>query len=272
MYARKMSSTQALVALATNRTTKHHLSKETFRCYCVPSDDTTTRGSGCRQSHDRPRWHLPKARSIERRWFEPVFVLCRETRPVRPSLLYVRMAVQNLSRRRARSLLLSLTVAIGGGAVFTAVVLRQAIQNSVNIGLARMGADLIVVPRDTTANLTSALLTVEPTDSTLAAEMLDRIASLPGVERVAPQRYIALGRPHGHDDLIAFDPRTDFTVLSWLQDKLSRDFEPGDLIVGARRDEAVGESINLVRPLLHRLWKAASHRRGPLRTIAVWQL
>jgi putative ABC transport system permease protein len=164
---------------------------------------------------------------------------------MRPFLLFVRMAVQNLSRRRTRSLLLSLTVAIGSGAVFTAIVLRQAIQNSVSVGLARMGADLIVVPRDTTANLTAALLTVEPTSSTLPAERRDQIAGLPGVERVAPQRYFALGGPHGHDDLIAFDPHQDFTVLSWLQDKLNRELRLGDLIVGARRDEAVGESITL---------------------------
>jgi putative ABC transport system permease protein len=164
---------------------------------------------------------------------------------MRPSLFFVRMAVQNLSRRRARSLLLSLTVAVGTGAVFTAIVLRQAIQNSVSVGLARMGADLLVVPRDTTANLTSALLTVEPTDATLAADLGDQIARLSCVERVAPQRYFALAGPHGHDDLIAFDPSQDFTVLPWLGDKLDRDLRAGDLIVGARRDEAVGESITL---------------------------
>jgi putative ABC transport system permease protein len=164
---------------------------------------------------------------------------------MRPSLFFVRMAVQNLSRRRARALLLSLTIAVGSGAVFTALVLRQAITDSVGVGLARMGADLIVMPRDTTANLTSALLTVEPTSSTLAAELCEQVAKLPGVERVAPQRYFALGGPHGHDDLVAFDPRNDFTVLSWLQEKLDRPMQTGDLIVGARRDEAVGDSITL---------------------------
>ncbi|HTU24463.1 MAG TPA: ABC transporter permease [Pirellulales bacterium] len=164
---------------------------------------------------------------------------------MRPSLLFVRMAVQNLGRRPARTLLLSLTVAVGTGAVFTAVVLRQAIENSMNVGLARMGADLLVVPRDATTNLTSALLCVEATEPALAGDLPERIARLPGVELVAPQRHVALPGAHGHEDLVAFDPARDFTVQSWLADKMERGLAPGDVIVGARREELAGDVITL---------------------------
>src|SRR5262249_19117040 len=129
--------------------------------------------------------------------------------------LFLRLAVQNLGRRRARAALLALTVAVGVGAAFAACGVRQALWDSLDLGFPRMGADLLVAPRDTLANLTPALLTVEPTPHTLDARLADEVAGLPGVEAVAPQRYFAVpvtADAHTHDaDLIAFDPRRDFT-------------------------------------------------------------
>jgi putative ABC transport system permease protein len=143
---------------------------------------------------------------------------------------------------------LALAVAVGGGAVFTAAVLRRVIHMSMEVSLDRMGADLLVVPRRTTVNLSAALLTVEPTPHTFDAATAEQVAALPGVEVAAPQRYFALpaaGKSHGEGDLIAFDPARDFTVLPWLLDKLDRPLARGDVIVGGRRPEAVGSTIAL---------------------------
>ena len=169
--------------------------------------------------------------------------------------LFTRLAVQNLGRRPARAALLALTVAVGVAAVFTAVTLRRAIQASMAVGFSRLGADLLVVPRATRVNLTSALLTVEPTTHTLDAALADEVGRLPGVARVAPQAHCRLqvsAGGHLQDvDVIAFDPARDFTVLPWLQQKLDRPLRPGDVIVGARRDEALGSELTLSGQSLH---------------------
>jgi putative ABC transport system permease protein len=169
--------------------------------------------------------------------------------------LFGRLAVQNLGRRPARTAMLSLTVAVGVAAVFTAFTLRHAIHDSLDVGFSRMGADFLVVPRETRVNLTSALLTVEPTPHTLDARLAEEVSRLPGVDRVAPQRYYHLrlgGGSHLQEvDLIAFDPARDFTVLPWLQGKLERSLRTGDVIVGARRDEAVGSQVTLLGQPLH---------------------
>jgi putative ABC transport system permease protein len=77
--------------------------------------------------------------------------------------LFVRLALQNLGRRRTRTLLLALAVALGSGSVFGLLVLLHGIERSMTVGFQRLGADLIVVPEATMVNLTGALLTVEPT-------------------------------------------------------------------------------------------------------------
>jgi putative ABC transport system permease protein len=144
--------------------------------------------------------------------------------------------------------LLAFAVAVGGSAVFGASVLRQAIQDGLGTSLDRLGADLMIVPRETTVNLSSALLTVEPTRNRIDSATALEIARLPGVEVAAPQQYFALptaGNPHGDEDLIAFDPDRDFTVLPWLTEKLDRPLRRGDIIVGGRRAEAVGQEVRL---------------------------
>lgn len=165
------------------------------------------------------------------------------------SWLFGLLAVQNLGRRPVRTTMLALTVAVGVAAVFASVTLRRAIQDSMAVGFSRMGADLLVVPRATRVNLTSALLTVEPSPHTLDASLAGTVAGLPGVDAVAPQRHFHLllgaGGPHHEADLVAFDPNHDFTVLPWLKEKLDRPMQPGDVILGARRDETLGAQVTL---------------------------
>jgi putative ABC transport system permease protein len=165
-----------------------------------------------------------------------------------PWSLFVRLAVQHLRQRPVRTLLLAVAVAVGGGATFGAAVLRQAVQDSLGTSLDRLGADLLVVPRETTVNLSSALLTVEPAPHRFDAASTEAVARLPGVEVASPQQHFALpaaGDSHGDEDLVAFDPASDFTVLPWLAEKLDRPPGRGDVIVGGRRAEAVGDEVRL---------------------------
>ena len=166
---------------------------------------------------------------------------------VRRSWLFVRLAAQSLGRRPLRAFLLALTVAIGVGAVFATAIVRRAVQDSMALGVARMGADLLVVPRETLVNLTAALLVAEPTPHTLDTGLADEVARIPGVDAVAPQRIFALAHVTASQvpDVIAFDPARDFTVLPWLREKLDRPLGLGDAIVGARLPERVGAQLQL---------------------------
>jgi len=151
-------------------------------------------------------------------------------------------------------------------------VLMQSIERSMATGFTRLGADMLIVPAGTLTNLTAALLTAEATDLTLDGDMLPRLAALKGVRKVAPQlifRTDASGYGRSGDlvDLIAFDPARDMTVQPWLEQRLDRPIRRGDLIIGGRRPEALGEELLLFgRPLTvyGKLGKTAvgTHERG----------
>src|SRR5215472_2160662 len=155
------------------------------------------------------------------------------------------LALQNLGRRKARTLLLLAAVAVCSGAVFTGAVLMRSIETSMAVGFTRLGADMMVIPAGTLTNITAALLTAEPTDFTLDTSVLRRLERLKGVRRAAPQlifRTDASGYGRGGEliDLIAFDPERDITVQPWLDQHLDRPLRPGDVIMGGRREEPLG--------------------------------
>ncbi len=161
--------------------------------------------------------------------------------------LLTSLALQNLGRRKARSFLLIAAVAIGSGVVFTGATLMRSIDDSMAVGFTRLGADMMLVPDGTLTNITAALLTVEPTDLVLDADVLAR-ARLASVGRSAPQKIVrvehsGIGSHHDLVDLIGIDPARDFTVQPWLKEKLNRAFRPGDVILGAGRDAPLDSQL-----------------------------
>ncbi len=157
------------------------------------------------------------------------------------------LALQNLGRRKARSLLLIAAVAIGSGVVFTGATLMRSIDTSMALGFSRMGADMMVVPEGALTNITAALLTVEPTELVLDADAFAK-ARISSVARVAPQKIVrvehsGIGDHHELVDLVGFDPARDFTIQPWLAEKLNRPLQAGDVILGASREAPLGSQL-----------------------------
>jgi len=191
--------------------------------------------------------------------------------------LLANLALQNLGRRKARSLLLIAAVAISSGVVFTGATLMRSIDDSMAVGFTRLGADMMVVPEGALTNITAALLTVEPTDLVLDADVLAKVR-LASVARAAPQKiarveHSGIGGHHELVDLIGIDPALDFTIQPWLKEKLGRELRPGDVILGAGRDAPLGSQLlifgkpHMVYGKLGRTG-VGTHERGVFMSIA----
>src|SRR6516162_8832988 len=162
-----------------------------------------------------------------------------------PHWLLLRMAAQNVGRRRLRAILLAVAVMISVGVGFASFVVGWALRAGVATAFSRMGADLAVVPHGTLVNITSSLLTVQPTDATLAIDLANSVGAIAGVVRVSPQRIVPIlvdGQP---SNVIAFDPARDFTVLSWLEDHHPRPISIADVIVGGNLPGRLGQMLSL---------------------------
>jgi putative ABC transport system permease protein len=157
--------------------------------------------------------------------------------------LLIRLAAQNVARRRLRAIFLGVAVMLGVGIAFASFVAGWALREGMATSFSRMGADLVLVPRTTLVNITSSLLTVQPTEATLPIELAPRIAAVAGIAQVASQRMVPSLVEGQSANLIAFDPVHDFSVLTWLEERLPGPIE--GLIAGGRLEARIGATLSV---------------------------
>jgi putative ABC transport system permease protein len=175
--------------------------------------------------------------------------------------LLIRLAAQNIARHRWRAVFLGLAVMLGVGIGFAGFVTGSALRQGIATSFSRMGADLVIVPRATLVNITASLLTVQPTDKAIPADLVKRIAAVPGIAEIAPQRIVP-GLVEGRSvNLIAFDPAHDFSVLSWLAEHRGGPVE--GLIAGSRRVVRLGEMLSVCGMTLPVYGRLATTGVGP---------
>ncbi|NBS84274.1 MAG: ABC transporter permease, partial [Verrucomicrobia bacterium] len=72
--------------------------------------------------------------------------------------LAFRLLLQEARRSPGRYLLLALAVSIGSSSIFLTLVISHSIRRGLESSLNRLGADLLILPKGITHNLTAALL------------------------------------------------------------------------------------------------------------------
>ena len=182
----------------------------------------------------------------------------------RARFLLLRLAAQNVGRRLLRSIFLGLAVMIAVGVGFSGSILGWSLRDGILTSFSRMGADLVIVPQGALVNLTSTLLTVQPTTLELDALLGATLLNVPGVARVAPQRLVEAGVEGRSIRLIAYDPKADFTVEPWLPQGQRLSLEPTGLLVGERVTQKPGETISICGKTLTILGRLGHTGVGPV--------
>jgi len=147
-----------------------------------------------------------------------------------------RLAWRNISGSSFRSAVVFLCALVVAGLALSTVLIVRGAQDSLNLALERLGADIIVVPEGTESKVESALLMGVPTSVWMPHDTVAKVAAVPGVAAVSPQLYLSSLKNASCCSvpemlMVAYDPDTDFTLRPWLQKNL-----PGGLKLG----EAVG--------------------------------
>ncbi|MCX6007052.1 MAG: ABC transporter permease [Chloroflexi bacterium] len=132
------------------------------------------------------------------------------------------LAIKNISGNSFRSFIIFLCVMGMAGFFFATTLIIWGAEYSLNSGLERLGADIIVVPAGAETKVESALLMAKPTQMWMARDKLDKIGKIPGVAAASPQYYLSslYGAPCcsvWEMFIVVFDPATDFTIRPWLE-------------------------------------------------------
>ena len=159
-----------------------------------------------------------------------------------------RLAALNLRRKPLRSAGLALAVAVFSFTMFGGSLLSESVKNGIDSMSHRLGADILVVPHGYDKKLQAALLRGEPSTFYIKGDLTDKIRRLPGVERAAPQLYLATLNASCCTfplQLIAFDPATDFAVQPWMAAGDSPAPGDGEVVVGDMILGKAGDELSL---------------------------
>ena len=154
---------------------------------------------------------------------------------------------KNISGNAFRNgVLLVCALLLSSFALFTTLVIRGA-ENSLRLTIERLGADAIVVPKGSEAEMEGALLMGTPAKFWMPKSNVDKIAALESVEIASPQLYLATlsgASCCSFSDMfiIAYDPATDFTIHPWLKKKLGNGLQRGEVVGGNYVHATEGEN------------------------------
>ncbi len=148
------------------------------------------------------------------------------------------LALKNIRGSGFRSLAVFLAVmAVAGFLLATTLIIRGS-QYSLDSGLNRLGADIVVVPSGTEDKVETALLMGKPTNVWMPAQNVQGVQAVPGVQSVSAQVFLA--SLYGASCcavsemfMVVYDPSTDFTINPWLHKNLGRPLARGEAIGGA---------------------------------------
>jgi putative ABC transport system permease protein len=150
----------------------------------------------------------------------------------------LRLAIRNISGSGFRSVAMFLCIAgIAAFLLATTLIIRGS-QNSLDTGIRRLGADIVVVPQGAEDKVETALLMGKPTNVWMPEANLQKIADTQGVGQVSPQVFLtslygASCCAVSEMFMVVYDPQTDFTVTPWIERHLKRPLAKGEVIGGS---------------------------------------
>ncbi len=159
---------------------------------------------------------------------------------------FSRLIRRNLANRLYRNIATIFVFALIAATFFSAQFLLNGAEQSLDKGMSRMGADILVLPEENAMAGQNILLTGQPTSFFFADSGFERISNIPGVAEASPEIFIATlfaSCCAAPVQMIAIDPENDFTVSPWLAENAGVKLGQDDIIIGSNIIQNVGKDL-----------------------------
>ncbi|MCR5678486.1 MAG: ABC transporter permease [Agathobacter sp.] len=142
-------------------------------------------------------------------------------------------------------ILVILTMSLFGGSIFI-----KSLNNGLDSLNERLGADIIVLPKDAESevDLQNLLLQGTPGYFYMDKSILNDLESIEGVDRISAQYFLVSANADCCSvkvQIIGFDEETDFTIKPWLHESYQGVLKDNEIIVGSMLSTKVGHTLKL---------------------------
>ena len=160
--------------------------------------------------------------------------------------MMLKIIKKNILYRPFRNGALIFCFALIAASLFSGNYILDGATESVSSGISRLGADVIVVPKDYTGESEAVILRGEPSTFFFETDVLPIIEGIKGVSRVAPQIYISTVNGTFSTkpvQIIGFDPDRDFTITPWLDKNNHVALKKDEVLVGSQIISDIGTKL-----------------------------
>ena len=172
-----------------------------------------------------------------------------------PRFNFFKLVKRNLTSRPYHTTAIIIIFSLIAATLFSAQYLASGAAESLDRGTHLFGADLTVVPAESTAVGEDSLLTGNPAMFFFNNDGFENISRIPGIARVSPEILVSTlaGASCCSDylQIIALDPEKDFTISLWLKNNPGVTFGKDAIIVGNRIDGEVGSDLLFYGHVFH---------------------
>lgn len=150
---------------------------------------------------------------------------------------YHKLILKSMQAKIYRSIgLIMIALILSAVIVFGSLVTIGMRNGSQNV-VARMGADLIVIPKGSKRDLEGILLTTQKGYFYMDASVIEKIKEIKGIEKVSPQTFLMTLEASCCDQavqIVGIDITSDFTVTPWINKQYRKSIESGAIVIGSR--------------------------------------
>ncbi|MCE5284409.1 MAG: FtsX-like permease family protein [Pelosinus sp.] len=168
----------------------------------------------------------------------------------------IELIIKSLWHRRVQNIALLLSVAVGICLVFSVVLVQCGVSDGLIKAKERLGADILVVPSGAAVEPGEILYGGSPQNIYMGKNIEQKIAVIPGVERVTAQFFTQTLTEECCDigesvRLVGYDPKTDWIVQPWLENIDKPQLAEDEIIVGGKVPTFSAQKIFILEKIFH---------------------
>jgi putative ABC transport system permease protein len=163
-----------------------------------------------------------------------------------PDFKFYSLVLQNLKNRPYRNIATVFAFAVIAATIFSSQYLIHGAKQSLDSGMSRMGADILVVPEEYAGAGQTVILIGQPNSFFFNDSGFEKISRIPGITKASSQIYIATlfaSCCAAPVQMIAIDQENDFTVSPYLKANPGVKMGKDDMIIGSAIIQSTGNDL-----------------------------
>ncbi|MBR1393367.1 MAG: FtsX-like permease family protein [Ruminococcus sp.] len=159
------------------------------------------------------------------------------------------LAVKNLKGRPVRTAVLVILTVLLSVTVFAGTVIVQSLRSGLDSLGSRLGADIMVVPREATSKKSFENMILQGSTGYfyMNSSVAEKVERTEGIGDLSEQFFLASTSASCCSvsvQIIGFDPETDFAVTPWIKKSFGRELEKFEVVVGNDLNAFVGDELS----------------------------